>query len=311
MNPNESILSLSIVSTMYQSAGNLVEFSRRIAQTAQQFGGPWELILVNDGSPDESLETALMLQKNIPEIVVVDLSRNFGHHHAIVAGLREARGQKIFLLDCDLEEKPEWLLEFQDKMQETGADVIFGQQRSRKGKWFEHISGQIFYKAFNYLSNAKIPANWVTARLMSRDFVDATLAYSERNLFLGGTFILAGYKQLPVLINKGARETTSYSLLKRIVLFVNAITSFTPHPLYLIFLMGMGVTALSSLGLIFVIIRAICGYTLIGWASLIVSIWLFGGLTLFSIGLVGVYVGKVLVESKQRPLYHIKQIFRA
>ena len=301
--------SLSIVSTMFRSAGYLEEFCSRVAKAAEQLKGPWEMILVNDGSPDESLKKAISLQKSISQIVVVDLSKNFGHHFAIVAGLTEARGEHVFLIDCDLEENPEWLTLFQSKMNETGADVVFGQQVTRKGKWFEGISGKLFYSFFNFLSNSKMPENWVTARLMTRQYVDAVLNYGERALFLGGTFTLAGFSQVPVLIKKGSRETSTYSLRKRFMLSINAITSFSPQPLYFIFAIGLSVTFFAFLGFLFVLIRAIFGYTLIGWASLISSIWLFGGLTIFSVGLVGVYVGKILIESKQRPLYHIKKIY--
>jgi putative glycosyltransferase len=302
---------LSIVSTMFRSAGYLEEFCSRVAEAANQFKGAWELILVNDGSPDDSLNKAISLQKKISQIVVVDLSKNFGHHFAIVAGLSEARGDHVFLIDCDLEESPEWLTVFQSKMKEKDADVVFGQQVTRKGKWFEGISGKLFYSLFNFLSNSKMPESWVTARLMTRQYVDAVLNYGERALFLGGTFTLAGFNQVPVLIKKGSRETSTYSLRKRFMLFVNAVTSFSPQPLYFIFAIGLTVTFISFLGFLFVLVRALFGYTLIGWASLISSIWLFGGLTIFSIGLVGVYVGKILIESKQRPLYHIKKIYTA
>jgi putative glycosyltransferase len=303
--------SLSIVSTMFRSAGYLEEFCSRVAEAADQLEGPWEMILVNDGSPDESLKKAISMQNTLPQIIVVDLSKNFGHHFAIIAGLSQARGEHVFLIDCDLEENPEWLIPFQSKMTESGADVVYGQQLTRKGKWFEDISGQLFYSIFNLLSNSKMPESWVTARLMTRQYVDAVLNYGERALFLGGTFTLAGFNQVPVLIKKTSRETSTYSLKKRFILFVNAVTSFSPQPLYFIFAIGLTVTVLSFLGFLFVLVRALFGYTFIGWASLISSIWLFGGLTIFSIGLVGVYVGKILIESKQRPLYHIKRIYTA
>jgi putative glycosyltransferase len=302
---------LSIVATMYRSADYINEFCHRISKVAGEYGGEWELVLVNDGSPDDSLAKAIELQKTISQIIAVDLSRNFGHHQAILAGLREARGERVFLIDCDLEESPEWLGEFKSKMEEVGADVVYGQQKTRKGNWFEGISGKVFYQIFNFLSIAKVPESWVTARLMTRQYVNSVLDYGERALFLGGTFTLAGYLQVPVKIIKGSRGSSTYSINRRIILFVDAIASFSPQPLYLIFVLGLFVTILSTLGFVFVIIRAIFGDTLIGWASLIASIWLFGGLTIFSIGLVGVYVGKVLIESKRRPLFHIKKIYRS
>lgn len=310
-NTNTPRQMLSIVATAYESEKTLEEFVRRCGRTAEAVGLSFEIILVNDGSPDSSLSIALALQKEIAEIVVVDLARNFGHHPAILAGLHESKGDIIFLVDSDLEEEPEWLLRFTTQMKESGADVVFGQQRHRKGSWFEGISGAIFYRIFNALSDTKVPENFVTARLMTRQYVDALLEYGERALFLGGTFVLAGFRQIPCEIDKGARGVSSYSLGKRLALFVNALTSFSPKPLQVIFGLGAAITAVALAGFVYVVARALLGDTLVGWASLIASIWLFGGLTLFTVGLLGVYVGKVLLETKQRPLYAVRAVHRA
>jgi len=301
---------LSIVATMYKSAIFINEFCQRISKAATEHGGEWELILVNDGSPDDSLRKALDLQKTISQIIVVDLSRNFGHHQAILAGLREARGERVFLIDCDLEESPEWLKEFKGKIDETRADVVYGQQKFRKGNWFEEISGKAFYKIFNLLSKTKMPENWITARLMTKQYVDCLLQYQESALFLGGNFLLTGFKQEPYQIQKGFRGISSYNFKKRVILFIDAVTSFSPRPLYLIFTIGVFLTTIACIGFFIILVRALLGNTLTGWASLIASIWFFAGINIFCIGLIGVYVGKILIESKNRPLFHIKHIYR-
>jgi len=301
---------LSIVATLYKSDSVIEEFVSKAVTAAEKLGFPYEIVLVNDGSPDSSLKKALKLQLQEPSIVIVDLARNFGHHPAILAGLSEAKGDFIFLLDSDLEEDPAWISQFTEVMRARKADVVFGQQKRRKGGVFESATGRIFYWIFNFLCETKIPANFVTARLMTRQYVDALLEYGERALFLGGTFVLTGFKQVPCQINKKSRRTSTYSLYMRLRLFVDALTSFSPRPLYLIFACGLIIIFFSLAGLIYICFQAMFGRTLIGWASVIVSVWLLGGLTLFSIGLVGTYVGKTLLETKRRPLFKVRCVYR-
>src|SRR5579872_1841666 len=153
-------MDLSIVATMYHSADFLVEFHRRCVASAEKLGvKDFELVLVNDGSPDESLNRALELHRQDPRVVVVDLSRNFGHHKAMMTGLKYAKGELVFLIDCDLEEPPELLETFYTEMKSAPADMIFGQQETRRGGFFERFSGGFFYWMLNLLSNYPLPAN--------------------------------------------------------------------------------------------------------------------------------------------------------
>ncbi len=164
-------MKLSIVSTMYRSSSFLEEFAARIASAAEKITRDYELILVNDGSPDDSLDVALRLQERNPNIRVVDLSRNFGHHAAIVAGLKDAVGDRVFLMDCDLEEQPEWLSFFEEEMGRSGADVVYGVQKERVGSWASNIAGELFWRGINVFSSVRIPRNPMTCRLMSRAYV--------------------------------------------------------------------------------------------------------------------------------------------
>ena len=175
----------------------------------------FEILLVNDGSPDDSLAYALERKKDISRLVVVDLSRNFGHHQAAQAGLRHARGNLIFLIDCDLEVPPGVLPEFARKLHESGCDMVYGYQQSRKGGWFERISGGLFWKGFNLLSETKIPENIATERLMTRRFVEALLQMGDHNLFLVGMMSWTGFTQIGVPVIKKQRDgQSSYTLLK-------------------------------------------------------------------------------------------------
>src|SRR5690606_17673266 len=162
-------MKLSIVATLYRSSSFIDEFYARCVTAAESlYGDDFEIILVNDGSPDDSLARAVALHERDRRVKVIDLSRNFGHHKAMMAGLAYSSGDFVFLLDSDLEEQPEWLANFYDELTRTDGieamDVVFGVQRKRKGNWFERVSGSVFFKVFNYLSEAEIPKNLVTAR---------------------------------------------------------------------------------------------------------------------------------------------------
>src|SRR5262249_22005503 len=152
--------------TLYYSAPYLEEFYARIKTEAERITHDYEIIFVNDGSPDNALNIAIALYENDDQVRIIDLSRNFGHHKAIMTGLAHARGSLVFLIDSDLEEEPELLGKFYNEIHNSGADVVYGVQRTRKGGFFERISGSIFYRIFNWLSIYPIPQNLITVRLM-------------------------------------------------------------------------------------------------------------------------------------------------
>jgi len=233
---------------------------------------------------------------------VVDLSRNFGHHKALMTGLARARGERVFLLDCDLEEDPAWLLAFDQNMRDTKADVIYGVQAERKGGWFERVTGDLFFKVFNQLLTDPIPPNVVTVRLMTARYVRALVAHKDQEVCLAALWQVTGFDQRPVSVAKGSRGETSYSVRRRISVLVNALTSFSNRPLIYIFYLGSLVMLSSLLAGGYLIYEALRGHFGVpGWASIMVSIWFLGGLTIFCVGVVGVYVAKVFTETKDRP----------
>lgn len=301
---------LSIVTTLYNSAPYIEEFYDRVSAAASQITHDFEVVFVNDGSPDNSLEVALELYRKYPRIVIVDLSRNFGHHKAMMTGLIHARGDLVFLLDSDLEEEPELLHKFYDEMQRTGADVVFGVQEQRKGKLFERVSGSLYFKVFNLFSTHPIPTNHITARLMTRGYVSALIGHQEREFVMSGLWALTGFQQVPLTVRKHQKPTSTYGLGRKISHLVNAITSFSNKPLVLIFYLGCVIVLISSIAAIDLIVRKLLFGTLLeGWASLIVSIWLLGGLTIFCLGVIGIYLAKVFIEVKQRPYTIVKQTY--
>ena len=303
-------MKLSIVTTLYQSVETLKEFYARIRPEAEKFTGDYEIILVNDGSPDDSLDVALALYRGDPHIRVIDLSRNFGHHKAMMTGLAHARGDLVFLIDCDLEEKPELLGEFHRKLRETGADVVYGIQEKRKGGWFERTSGRLFFWLFNSLSNVPLPSNVVTVRLMTRRYVESLISHRERETIIAGLWAMTGYRQLPIAIDKGSGGRSTYSLLGKVTTFINAVTSFSDRPLVFIFYLGSVIVFVATIAALRLIVRQIFyGINVVGWPSLIVSIWLLGGLTIFCLGLIAIYLSKVFIETKNRPYTIIRQLY--
>lgn len=303
-------MKLSIVTTLYRSAPHLAEFYQRARAAAEHLTSDYEIVMVNDGSPDGSLDVAVGLHERDPRVKVVDLSRNFGHHKAIMTGLGHARGDLLFLVDSDLEEEPELLLRFHEELERTRADVVYGVQERRKGGWFERLSGEAFFKVFNLLSKHPLPPNLATVRLMTRRYVDALVQHREREMVVAGLWVITGFAQAPLGIQKHARSATTYDLGRKLVFLVDSITSFSDKPLVFIFYLGCAILALSGSAALYLIVRRVFfGVLLAGWPSLIVSVWMLGGLTVFCIGIVGIYLSKVFIETKQRPYTIVRRVY--
>jgi putative glycosyltransferase len=293
---------LSVVTSLYNSSAFLAEFHARVSQSAARLTADYEIVLVNDGSPDRSLELAIELAERDPHVRVVDLSRNFGHHKALMTGLARARGDLVFLIDSDLEEDPAWLAKFHEALTFSGADVVYGVQAARKGGWFERTTGALFFRVFNHMLTHPIPANVITARLMTRRYVRALVRHRDQELCLAGLWQITGFDQRPLVVNKRSGVASSYTMRRRISVFVNAITSFSNRPLLYIFQIGVMVMLLSIAAGVMLLYQSLSGRVGVpGWASLMVSIWFLGGLTIFCLGVIGVYVAKVFTETKDRP----------
>lgn len=302
---------LSVVTSLYNSSHLLPEFYERASRSAASLTPDYEILLVNDGSPDRSLDVAIGLAERDPHVRVIDLSRNFGHHKALMTGLARARGDLVFLVDSDLEEDPAWLSRFHARLVETGADVVYGVQTTRKGGWFERVSGAVFFRAFNHLLTHPIPANVVTARLMTRRYVRALVRHRDREVCLAGLWQITGFEQVALAVDKRRGASSSYGLRRRISVFVNAITSFSNRPLLYIFQIGMMVMLLSIVAGLVLLYQSLSGNVGVpGWASLMVSIWFLGGLTIFCLGVIGIYVAKVFTETKQRPYTIVRREYR-
>jgi putative glycosyltransferase len=303
-------VALSIVATLYNSAPHLAEFHRRAGAAARALAGEdYEIVLVNDGSPDASGTLAQELVRADPRTVLVDLSRNFGHHKAMMTGLEHAYGARVLLIDSDLEEEPEWLARFAAVMADTDADVVFGVQEMRKGGFLERWSGLLFYRVFRLLTGVALPENMVTARLMTRRYVDALLRHQEREVFMAGLWHITGFEQTPVPVRKHSNGHTTYSLRRKLALFVNSIVSFTNRPLVGIFWVGIAIATLATIYIVYLLAQKLFFATpLEGWTSVMASVWLLGGIIITFMGVIGIYLSKVFSETKQRPYTIIRQI---
>lgn len=300
---------LSIVATLYRSRATLTAFHSRVSAAAAALTDDYEIVLVNDGSPDDSLDVALALLAGDPRLRIIDLSRNFGHHKAMMTGLAHTRGALVFLIDADLEEDPALLTAFHGTLVGDQADVVYGVQPARRGGWFERLSGWAYFKVFNWISDVPIPVNVVTVRLMTRRYIEALVQHRERETIIAGLWAITGFRQVAVAVTKGENTGTSYSLGRKIAILVNSITSFSDRPLVAIFYLGVAIGLLASLAALYLVVqRMFFGVALPGWPSLIVSVWLLGGLMLGSLGIIGIYVSRIFIETKQRPYTIVRQI---
>jgi putative glycosyltransferase len=307
-----SVCELSIVTTLYRSEPFIEQFIHDCVTTLAVLGiVNYEFVLVDDGSPDQSANIARTLRQLYPWIRVVTLARNFGHHHAVVAGLHHAHGTRVFLADCDMEVSPSVLREFWRHMDAGHADVVFGYQEHRKGAWVERIGGDIFWRLLNSLSETAVVTDMVTERLMTRRYVDALLSLGDRDVFLGDMMAWTGFTQIGVPVTKTQRSGAStYTFAARVRLFAKAMTSSSVRPLYASY--GLGAMALMGALLTFAVLiaRGALGDRVAIDPLLVIlaTIAGFSGLGLLCLGVLGSYVARIHVQVQRRPIFIVKDI---
>lgn len=307
-------MKISVVTTLYQSKIFLEQFLTEIQLALKDIQCEnYELIFVNDGSPDDSLTFLIEKKKAIKEITIIDLSRNFGHHYAIQAGLNFAKGDYVFLIDNDLETPPSVLIEFYNEIKnDSTIDVVYGYQEDRKGNFIEKHTGSIFWVLINKLSDTKIPHNILTERLMTREYVNALLRMQDANLFLGGMMHWVGFNQKGIAVKKGQRiGAGTYSLKRRAELMLQAITSFSGKPLEWLFYFGIIISFGSVLFIIYLGIRKLIQQDEVelGWTSIVaINVLILGVISTF-LGIIGIYIYKIFKQVQGRPNAIIKKIY--
>jgi putative glycosyltransferase len=305
---------LSIVTMVYKSLSFLDEFLSQATAAAREFSGDdYELVFVIDGSPDGSLDLLRLKQRADSHIAIVDLSRNFGHHQAAWCGLHAARGERVFIIDCDLEVLPNVLGSFAERMQATGADVVYGYQEKRSGDAARATLGDLFWRIFNLLSPTAVPRNICTERLMTRRYVDALLTMGDRNLFLAGMYFWVGYEQVGVPLQRKVREgRTAYTFIRRAQLMVRAISAFSSLPLQASFWIGL-LIALTCIayGLVLIVRKLIDPESILsGFTTLSLLISMSAGMIMMSLGVIGLYISRIYNQTQNRPVYLVRSIYR-
>lgn len=304
-------MKLSIVTTLYRSAASIEEFYRRTIKAAEQVAGDIELVMVNDGSPDNSLDLALELQKRDARVIVVDLSRNFGHHKALMTGLAHATGDLVFLIDSDLEEQPEDLALFHTRMAVGDSDVVYGVQKARRGSLFERLTGGLFFAVVDALGDRPLPRNLVTSRLMRRDYVNALIRHRDREFVISDLWQVTGFQQVPITVSKLSLSPSTYSLRKRVEMAIKHVTTTSTRLLYLVLYTGLLIFGLSIGLILFYLARYFTsGIGVNGFTSIIVSIWFLGGLTILILGILGIYLANIMAETKRRPFTVVRRVHR-
>lgn len=302
---------LSIVVPCFNEEATLPELHRRVTRAAEDVvGQDFELVLVNDGSRDRTWQVMQALTGEDPRITAVNLSRNHGHQLALSAGLSIARGDRILILDADLQDPPELLADMMRLMDE-GADVVYGQRRHRDGETlFKRASATAFYRILSWLSDVRIPVDTGDFRLMSRRAVDVLNSMPETHRFIRGMVGWLGFKQVPLEYDRHSRKagTTNYPLRRMVRLATDAITSFSIKPLRIASMLGILFALLGLAGVLFSVSGWLVGRTVPGWTSVMVVVLTLGGIQLTVLGIMGEYLGRLYIESKRRPLYVIEEI---
>jgi glycosyltransferase involved in cell wall biosynthesis len=310
---NVSLPDLSIIVPVYNEEEVLPELHRRLTASMLALGLSYEILLVDDGSRDRSLEIMRELAALDPSHVrPFSFSRNFGHHIALTAGLDHATGQTIVMMDADLQDQPEELYKMLAKLN-SGFDVVYADRQERQHSWYKTLSSRMFIGFINSVAKTEVPINSSIYRVMTKEVADKLRACRERARFLPGLVSWLGYRQTSEPVEHGKRfaGTTKYSLWRLIRLALNTSTSFSSLPLQVATLVGL-VTAVISLAFLgYIIVRKfLYGFAVMGYASLMFAIMFFGALQLIVLGLMGEYIGRIYSESQARPLYLLKDLTR-
>ena len=300
---------ISIVSPVYRAEKILPILVSEINLVMERIGEDYEIILVDDRSPDNSWEVMKVLSSQNPKIKSIRLSRNFGQHSAIFAGLTKTKGDWVVVMDCDMQDQPKEIAKLYKKALE-GYDIVLGQRENRKDKFLKKLSSKLFYKVFNYLSGGQFNNEIGNFGIYKKKVIDSILNISDYIKFFPLFINWVGFKSVSIPIEHGEREEgkSSYSISRLLKLAFNVIISFSGKPLRLFINFGLGISILSFiLGIYYLYLSITHKITQPGFSSLILSIWFLSGIIISCIGIVGVYLGKTFDQAKNRPTFIIDE----
>jgi dolichol-phosphate mannosyltransferase len=305
---------LSVVLPCYNEGQVIRETHRRVTAVCRGVGKPYEIIVVNDGSTDNVWAELLRLTGEDPHVVAVNLSRNHGHQLALSAGLQFARGERVLIMDADLQDPPELLPDMLRTMDE-GVDVVYAKRSSRRGDSpAKRLFCALFYRLLDKLADTRIPLDTGDFRLISRRVCDLIVAMPERHRFLRGMVSWVGYRQEPILYDRDARFAgqTKYPLRKLMALAVDGIISSSLKPLAFATVIGSITAVIGLLLLLYALYSWLfVGRTPQGWASLLITVVFLGGLQLLMLGLMGEYLGRIHEQVRGRPMFLVESVVRS
>lgn len=303
---------ISVVVPLYNEAENIDFLFDRLTQTLDKLKTSYEIVCINDGSRDNTLDLLIACHQKNPQIKVINLSRNFGKEIALTAGIDYANGAAVIPIDADLQDPPELIAELIARWRE-GYDVVYATRRTRQGEtWLKRFTAGAFYQIIDKMTTVPIPSNTGDFRLLDRKVVEAIKKLPERNRFMKGLFAWVGYKQTSVLFDREprAKGTTTWNYWKLWNFALDGITSFSFLPLKVWSYVGLLISFLSLIYALFLILRTIIsGIDVAGYASLMVAVLFFGGIQLITLGVIGEYLGRVYEEVKGRPLYFVRDSY--
>lgn len=301
-------IKISVVIPVYGCKDCLTGLSKRLKTSLETITPDYEIIMVNDASPDDPWETIKSLSKNDNRIKGINLSRNFGQHYAIFAGLNHCKGEMVVVMDCDLQDRPEEIIKLYDEYIK-GYDLVVGSKDNRNDKFIKKAFSKCFYYVLSYLTETEQDNSVGNFGLYSKKVIDSVLQMNDYIKYFPTMIKWVGFKKSIVKIEHSRRELgkTSYNFKNLVKLALNTILSFSDKPLTLVIKLGLSVAFVSlALGLYNLVQYFTGNIKVTGWASLIISIWFLSGIIIFVLGIVGLYIGRIFEKVKERPLYIVK-----
>jgi polyisoprenyl-phosphate glycosyltransferase len=300
---------ISIIVPVHNEAAGIDAFFAQLIPVLEGLGTTWEVICVNDGSADTTLDLLVELHRRTPAIKVISLSRNFGKDVALSAGFDFACGAAVIPIDADLQDPPELIVPMVAKWRE-GFDIVFATRKRREGdSWFKRTTARYFYEIFDRITDVPVPHDTGDYRLIDRRVVDVLVRLPERTRFMKGLFAWVGFRQTSVTFDRQPRHAgdTKWNYWRLWNFALDAITSFSSLPLKIWSYLGVAISLFAFLFALFLAgLKIIRGIDLPGYASLMVAVLFFGGVQLISLGIIGEYLARMYSEVKGRPLYLVR-----
>jgi dolichol-phosphate mannosyltransferase len=305
------MLEISVVIPIYNESLNISLLHSRLSRILQQMKVSYEIVFVNDGSKDNSIELVRELASQHSTVKFIDLSRNFGHQIAVSAGLDNVQGQKVVIIDADLQDPPELIMDLYAKMQE-GYEVVYAKRKRRKGEsLLKLLTAKAFYRILSNITSIHIPVDTGDFRIMDKKVVQALRQMPETHKFLRGQISWIGYRQTFITYERNERNAgkTGYTYRKMLRFALDGITAFSNFPIKLVTVMGFVVSFFAFLMIVYTfVVKYFTNQDIEkGWASIMVGILFLGGVQLISIGILGEYISRINTDVRKRPLYFVKE----